>query len=203
VWFEQGVKRRGRGEACLIRYADDGVCACEKPEDAARFYQTLGQRRGTFGLERSAEKTRVISCRRQPPVAKTSVECWGFACRWGKDRAGKDHLNRRTSRTKRRNSLKRFTPWCKTNRPQRRGVLCARLHAKRRGYDNDDGVHGNCASLQQFFFSAMGILQKWLNRRRQRRRDPWAGDTERLARFQVERPRMVGRPTTRLAASRV
>jgi RNA-directed DNA polymerase len=203
LWFEQGVKRRCRGEACLIRYADDFVCAFEKQEDAERFDKALGQRLGTFGLELSAEKTRVISCRRHPPVAKTSFECLGFECRWGKDQAGQDHLHRQTLRTKRRNSLQRVTPWCKTNRHQRRGMLCARLHAKLRGYDNDYGVHGNFASLKQFFFSAMGILQKWLNRRSQRRSDTWAGYTELLARFKVERPRIVGRPKTRLAASRV
>jgi hypothetical protein len=84
-----------------------------------------------------------------------------------------------------------------------KGVLFARLNAKLRGYYNDYGVHGNCASLKQCFFSAMGILQQWLNRRSQRRSYTWAGDTELLARFKVERPRIVGRPKTRLAASRV
>jgi hypothetical protein len=117
--FEQGVTHQCRGEACLIRDADDFVCACEKEEDADRFYTMLGQRLEKFRLELSAEKTRVISLSRQPPVAKTSFEFLGFECRWGKDRAGKDHLNRRTSRTKRRNSLKRFTQWCKTNRHER------------------------------------------------------------------------------------
>ena len=60
LWFEKVVKRRCRGEACLIRYADDFVCAFENREDAERFYQELGQRLGKFGLELSAEKTRVI-----------------------------------------------------------------------------------------------------------------------------------------------
>jgi RNA-directed DNA polymerase len=199
----KGVKRRCRGEACLIRYADDFVCAFEHQAEADRFYEALGQRLGKFGLELSAEKTRVIPFSRQRPAEKTSFEFLGFEFRWGKDRAGKDHLNRRTARTKLRNSRKRFTPWCKTNRHQRRGVLCARLNAKLRGYYNDDGVHGNVASLKQFFFSAMGILQKWLNQRSQRRSYTWAGYTELLARVKVERPRSVGRPKTRLAASRV
>jgi RNA-directed DNA polymerase len=203
LWCEPGVTRRCRGEACRIRDADDFVCALEKQEDAERFYTALGQRLGKFGLELSAEKTRVISCSRQPPVAKTSFEFLGFEFRWGKDRAGQDHFNRRTSRTKLRNSRKRCTQWCKTNRHPRRGVLCARLNAKLRGYDNDYGVHGNVASLNQFFFSAMGILQQWLNRRSQRRSYTWAGYTERLARFTVERPRIGGRPQSRLAASRV
>ena len=95
-----GVKRRGRGDACLIRDADDGGGACAQQAEADRFYEALGQRLGTCGLERSAEQTRGIPCRRQRPAAKTSVEGWGFEWRWGKDRAGKDPLGRRTSRPK-------------------------------------------------------------------------------------------------------
>jgi len=202
LWFETGVKRRGRGEVCLIRYAADCVCAFAHQAEADRFYEALGQRRGTFGLERSAEKTRVIPFSRQRPAEKTSFECLACECRWGKDRAGKDHLERRTSRKKVRNSLKRFTQWCQQNRPLSRRRLVAGWNAKLRGYDNDYGVHGNFASLKQFCSSAMGILKKWLHRRRQRRRDTWAGDKERLARLSIERPRIVGRPQTRVAASK-
>jgi RNA-directed DNA polymerase len=202
LWFEKGVKRRGRGEACLIRYADDFVCAFEHQAEADRFYEALGQRLGKFGLELSAEKTRVIPFSRQRPAEKTSFEFLGFEFRWGKDRAGKDHLGRRTSRKKLRNSLKRFTQWCKQNRHLSRRRLFAGLNAKLRGYYNYYGVHGNFASLKQFFYSAMGILKKWLNRRSQRRRYTWAGDEELLARLSIERPRIVGRPQTRVAASK-
>jgi RNA-directed DNA polymerase len=200
---EQGVTRRCRGEACLRSYADDCGCALEPQEDAARFDTARGQRRGTGGRERSAETTRGRACRRQPPGAQTSVECWGVACRWGTDRAGQDPLTRRPSRTQRRNALQRVTPWGKTHRHQRRGVRWARLQATLRGYDHDYGVHGHLASLTQCFCSALGLLPQGLPRRRPRRRDPWAGDTARLARCLVERPRIVGRPKTRWAASRV
>jgi RNA-directed DNA polymerase len=201
-WFERVVKQPCRGEACLIRYADDFVCACERQPEAERFYTMLGQRLGTFGLELSAEKTRVIPFSRQPPAPKTSVECLGFECRWDKDRAGQDHITRRTARKKRRNSLKRCTQWCRENRHLRLGVLLARLKAKLRGYDNDDGVPGNFAGLKPFFSHALGILKKWRNRRSQRRRDNWAGDNELLAHVNIERPRIVGRPQTRVAASK-
>jgi hypothetical protein len=55
------VKKHGRGEACLIRYADDFVCAFEREDDAERFYPVLGKRLEKFGLELWAEKTRVIA----------------------------------------------------------------------------------------------------------------------------------------------
>lgn len=85
---------------CLIRYADDCVCAFEHQAEADRCYKALGQRLGKFGRELSAEKTRGIPCSRQRPAEKTSFECLGVEVRWGKDRAGKDHLERRTSRKK-------------------------------------------------------------------------------------------------------
>jgi retron-type reverse transcriptase len=42
LWFLKVVKPRCRGEACLIRFADDFVAAFQSPADAERFYQELG-----------------------------------------------------------------------------------------------------------------------------------------------------------------
>jgi hypothetical protein len=61
------------------------------------------------------------------------------------------------------------------------------------------GVHGNAASLKEFFNKAVRILLKWLNRRSQRHSYTWPGYTEVLERFHVARPRIVGRPKTRQA----
>jgi RNA-directed DNA polymerase len=201
-WFERVVTQPCREEACLIRYADDVVCAVERQPEAERFDTLRGQRLGKFGLELSAEKTRVMPCSRQPPAPQTSFEFLGFECRWDKDRAGQDHITRRTARKKLRNSLKRFTQWCREHRNLRLGVLFARLNAKLRGYDNYYGVPGNFAGLKPFFSHALGMLKKWLNRRSQRRSYNWAGYNELLAHFNIERPRIFGRPQTRVAASK-
>ena len=201
-WFERVVTQPCREEACLIRYADDVVCAVERQPEAERFDTLRGQRRGKVGRERSAEKTRVMPCSRPPPAPQTSCELLGCECRWDKDRAGQDHVTRRTARQKRRTALKRFTPWGREPRHLRLGVLLARLTAKLRGYDHDDGVPGNLAGLQPCFSPSLGILTKWLNRRRQRRRSNWAGDNELLVHVNIERPRICGRPQTRVAASK-
>jgi retron-type reverse transcriptase len=37
LWFEKVVKPQCRGEACLIRYADDYICAFESQAEAERF----------------------------------------------------------------------------------------------------------------------------------------------------------------------
>jgi RNA-directed DNA polymerase len=200
IWFEKVVKRHCRGEACLIRYADDFVGAFADQADAERFYNVLGRRLEKCGLELSGAKTRIIPFSRYRQVGKMRFEFLGFEFRWGKDRKGKDHLKRRTARKQLRSALKRFTAWCKEHRHLRLPVLFQRLNAKLRGYDNYYGVHGNAASLQEFFNKAIRMLLKWLNRRSQRHSYTWQGYNKVLERFKVARPRIVGRPKTRQAA---
>ena len=108
-WVETVVTRHGRGDACLIRYADDVVCACEDQAEVERFYTGLGPRRETCGRELAGAKTRKIPCSRDRAAGRTSVECLGCACRWGKDRQGQAHRKRRTARQKGRTSVKRGT----------------------------------------------------------------------------------------------
>jgi RNA-directed DNA polymerase len=200
LWCQKVVKPRCRGEACLIRYADDFVAACQYQEEADRFSQELGPRLGTFGLEMAVDKTRVIPLSHRHARGRTSFDVLGFELRWGTDRGGKPHLKRRTARKKLRNSLKRFTAWCRETCRSRVRDVFRDLNVKLRGYYRYDGVHGNSPSLQQFFNQAMRILFKWLNRRSQRRSYTWTGFIELLRHFQVERPRLVGRPNTRKAA---
>ena len=199
LWFHRVVMKRCRGEACLIRYADDVVCAFERAEDASWFMGELKGRVEKFGLELSQEKTRRIEFLREAEPGRARFDFLGFELRWGKDRAGKPHLKRRTSRKRMRDSLKRFTEWCKEKCRCSQKDLFRELNAKFRGYYNYYGVNGNSRSLNEFYTSAMRILFKWLNRRSQRRSYNWAGFRELLQHFQVKRPRIVGRPKTRKA----
>ena len=73
LWFQKVVIPHCGGEAGIIRYADDFVCAFEKEEDAQRFYEVLGKRLGKFGLELSEEKTRVIPF---SPIISITAQHW-------------------------------------------------------------------------------------------------------------------------------
>ena len=199
-WFQHVVKKHCRGEACLIRYADDFVCAFEREGDAERFYQVLGNRLEKFGLELSAEKTRVIAFDRGQSKPE-GFEFLGFEFRWGQDRQGKAHVERRTSRKKLRSSLDRFTEWCRQKRHCPVKDWFKELKPKLQGYYNYYGVSGNYASLQQFFGEAMQILRKWLNRRSQRKSYSWEGFRALIEHFQVPRPRIRPRPRGRMAVS--
>jgi len=182
------IKPRGRGEACLIRYADDFVCAFEYQQDAEAFYQELGERLGKFKLELSAEKTRILEFKRQQ--SQTYFEFLGFEFRWGKDRKGRAHLKRRTSRKRLKKSLERFTEWCKENRNLGVRKLGKQLRAKFQGYYNYYGVKGNSRRLQEYYDQAMGILKKWLNRRSQKKSYNWQGFKDTVSYLKVPRPRI-------------
>lgn len=188
VWFEKVVKRHGTGKACIIRFADDYVCAFQNQSDAQRVYEVMGKRLGKFGLELSMEKTRVVSFSPNENPGKNSFDFLGFEFRWGKDLKGKAHVKRRTARKKLRNSIKRFNEWCKENRHLRLPELFSRLNAKLRGHYNYFGVIGNYLSLEQFYYHVQKTLFKYLNRRGQRRSYNWEGFNQLIVQFQLAKP---------------
>ena len=200
VWFEKVVKRHCAGQACIIRFADDYVCAFESQKDAQRFYEVMEKRLGKFSLELSAEKTRVIPFNPNDNPGKNSFDFLGFEFRWGKDLKGKAHVMRRTARKRLRNSMKRFNEWCKEYRHLRLPELFSRVNAKLRGYYNYFGVIGNFLSLEQFYYHVQKTLFKYLNRRGQRRSYNWDGFNQLIKQFQLVKPHIT-RPRYRRRGS--
>ena len=193
-WFQKDVIPHCSGKAILIRYADDFVCAFEKLGDAERFYEVLGKRLGKYGLELSAEKTRIIPFSRAIQPGKTSFDFLGFEFRWGKDRKGRPRVMRRTARKRLRKSLERFKEWCKNSRNLRLPELFKLLNSKLRGYYQYYGIRGNYRSLQQFYYRVTLLLMKYLNRRSQRSSYNWAEFNQVLEQFGIEKPHIVKRP---------
>jgi RNA-directed DNA polymerase len=195
MWFQKVVIPHCRGQAYLIRFADDFVCAFEYEEDARRFYEVLGKRLGKFGLELSAEKTQIIpfSAKALGRVA-SSFDFLGFEFRWGKDRKGKPHVDKRTARKSLRKSQKRIPLWCKENRHRKIPELFKALNAKLRGYYNYFGVYGNLSSLNAFYLYAIRALLKFLNQRSQRKSYNWIGFNQLMEQFGIVKPRIVVRP---------
>jgi len=201
-WFETVVKANCSGKAFLIRYADDFVCAFQRKEDAEQFYKVLEIRLGEVGLQLAADKTRVIRFTRGDKSGTGRFDFLGFEFHWGLDRNGKDHIERRTSRKKLRNSLHNFTQWCKANRDLSISRIFLTLNRKLRGYYNYYAVTGNFASIKEFYDQANRILLKWLNRRSQRRSFNWKGFVDLLKHFKVPRPSIVHTPA-RIAERRL
>ncbi len=60
------MKPQLRGQATLVRYADDFVIGFEYKDDAQRVMDALGRRLGHFGLTLHPDKTRLLPFRRPP-----------------------------------------------------------------------------------------------------------------------------------------
>ncbi|MCG5549565.1 reverse transcriptase domain-containing protein [Halorhodospira halochloris] len=98
LWFEQVVKPRCRGQALLVRYADDYVCAFQFQEDAARFYRVVPRRLMRFGLQVAPEKTRMMRFSRFHPGLRRRFDFLGFELYWNRDRRGELRVMKRTAR---------------------------------------------------------------------------------------------------------
>ena len=191
LWFKTVVKANCRGEAYMIRYADDFVCAFEYRKEAEDFYKALEWRLELFGLQLAPTKSRVFFFSSKDKSGR--FDFLGFEFYWGPNREGVDYLKRRTSRKKLRNSLSNFTAWCRENRNLPIGDLFQRLNRKLLGYFNYYGITDNARGLEEFHYWAMRILMKWLNRRSQRRSFNWPGFRDLVQHFKVPRPRIVHR----------
>ena len=190
LWFEKRIKRECNGEALIIRYADDFVCAFQYQQDAELFYQQLNERLGKFGLEVSPEKTRILPFSRSMLKQSETFDFLGFEFRRALSRKLKPIIKRRTSRKKLRASIAAFTEWIKTNRNKKISKLMRTLTAKYRGYWNYYGVIGNYGSLKTFYYRTVRILFKWLNRRSQRLSYNWAGFQDLLKQFLIPAPKI-------------
>lgn len=184
TWFEDEIKPRLRGEAFLVRYADDVVIVFEKEDDAHRVMDVLPKRFGKYGLTLHPEKTRLLPFRRPRPNSKGkgqdgdgnppgSFDFLGFTHFWVRSRKGTWVVKRKTMASRLRRALKAIAAWCKANRHERIREQHAALSRKLKGHDAYYGITGNSSSLQTFRHWVRHIWRTWLARRSQDRRMPW------------------------------
>jgi group II intron reverse transcriptase/maturase len=193
-WFDESVKPNIRGQACLIRYADDFITVFQYRDDAERYYRTLPKRLARYGLQLAGEKSGIKPF---SPNRRDSgrFDFLGFEFYWGVSRKRRATVKRRTSRKRLRKSLAAFTEWIKHQRFQGFSSLITRLNRKLRGYYNYYGLIGNSRGLNEFYDKSVEIMFKWLNRRSQRRSYNWY-IFGRLIRFHgILRPRITERST--------
>jgi len=175
LWFEKRVKAKSAGQAYLIRFADDFVCAFQYRREAQRFYRALPKRLGAFGLAIAPEKTRVHRFSRFHPTRTRRFTFLGFEFYWEADTKGTARVWRRTSRKKLRDGIKACKEWLKAHRHVPLPAMLATMKRKVRGHYNYFRAIGNVTSLWCFHKAAVGLLYKWLNRRSQRRSLTWDG----------------------------
>jgi RNA-directed DNA polymerase len=203
VWFETEVRSQVQGQALMMRYADDFVCAFEHRDEAEAFMKELPRRLEQYGLELAAEKTNLIRFSRfgirdrskkaawVPPQVNGHFSFLGFQYQWTRSRAGKAILQRRTDPEKLRKSIAGFSDWIRGHRHRRLPWIMATLRSKWIGYMNYYGVTGNMPQLDKFWRLAQRLLYKWLNRRSHKKSFTWRQLYSTLKRYDVPNPRLI------------
>jgi len=170
LWFERVVKKRCSGQAILIRYADDYVCAFQYQNDAYGFYRDMPKRLEKFGLQVASDKTRILRFSRFHPGLKRRFAFLGFELYWSRDRRGDLRVMKRTARKKLQQAKRRMKQWIKLNRHLPGRQFIKGLNRKLVGHYIYFGIRSNEKSLGSFFTHTIRCAFKWLNRRGGKRR---------------------------------
>src|SRR5262249_16477286 len=151
-WFEREVKPRLRGDAHLVRYADDFAMTFELKEDAERVMDVLGKRMVRFGLTLHPDKTRLLPFRRPPAAQRggkgpATFDFLGLTLHWQRARSGRWGMTCKTRHARLRRSIQNVADWCRRHRHLPVKVQHAALTRRIQGHFNYFGVSGNCRSL--------------------------------------------------------
>jgi group II intron reverse transcriptase/maturase len=171
TWFEDEVKPRLKGQAHLVRYADDAVISFSLEEDARRVMEVLPKRLGKYGLTLHPEKTRLVFFKppRDGRPQPGSFDLLGFTHYWGKSRRGYWVIKQKTATGRFTRAVKHVAEWCRhgRHRPVRdqHRDLCRKL----RGHYGYYGITGNSEALSRFRYVVIRNWWKWLARRSQKR----------------------------------
>jgi len=191
LWFERIVKPRCGGQAILIRYADDFVCAFQYRNDAERFYRVLPKRLQKFGLQVAPEKTRILRFSRFHPGLPRRFAFLGFELYWRLDWRGELRVMKRTARQKLQSAKRRMKAWIRANRHLRGRQFVLELNRKLMGHYNYFGLRSNERSLNSFHTWTIQCAFKWLNRRGGKRTSfNWSQFSAALETLKVAVPRI-------------
>ena len=198
-WFEREVKPRLRGDARVVRFADDAVLVFAQEADARRVLEVLPKRLGRFGLTLHPQKTRLVdmrcpsdtSGRRGGPGSRGTFEMLGFTHFWGRSRTGRMTVKRKTAKGRFGRALKRVAQWCRTHRHRPIAEQHAMLNRKLRGHYAYYGVTGNAPALLRFRHEVERVWRKWLSRRSRSACRSWSWFRRVLTRYPLAPPRVV------------
>lgn len=177
-WFEVIVKRQCKGEAHLIRYADDFVCCFQYKKEAEVFRQRLEERFHKYGLELAEEKTKILEFGRfagrdKDGTVRKSPETFDFLgftfyCRTDTKKQF-FRCKVKTSKKKFRNKIQAMKQWIKNNRTKPVKEIIGTINDKLRGHYQYYGVTDNLWEIQKFQDITKRLLFKWLNRRSEKK----------------------------------
>ena len=173
LWFEHYIKIKSKGEAYLIRYADDFVCCFERKEDAEMFYEELKERLNKFDLELAKDKSRIIPFGRNSG-SNEKFDFLGFTHINGVNRKGNYKLVHYTSGKKSKAKKQAVKEWLKEKaRIYPIPYIIKKLNIKLQGTFRYYGISDNYEWMVKFRNYTIYQLREQLNRRSQRGKISW------------------------------
>ena len=209
TWFDEEVRPRLKGEAFLIRYADDFVIGVAREDDAHRIMEVLPKRMSKHGLTVHPTKTRLVRFQPHDPCdsdtedrSQSEPETFdflGFTHYWARTRQGGWVVKRKTAKNRLQRALQALSAWCRENRHEPIGDQHRTLSQKLRGHYGYYGIIGNFFSLQDFLEGVRRSWRHWLSRRRRADRMSWQAFLRLEKRHVLPRARVVHGLTSRAA----
>jgi group II intron reverse transcriptase/maturase len=195
IWFEKVVKAKSKGEAYIIRYADDFVCMFQYETEANAFYQSLKARLSKFGLGLAEDKSQVIRfgrfARQNSADGKTETfDFLGFTHINGVTRTGKYRVVHRTSKKKLTSKKLAVKEWLISNLHGKPSDTIKLLNKKLVGHYRYYGISGNSDGIKKFYNFVVTALYKVLSRRSQRTYLTWARYSSLLKNHPIALPRL-------------
>lgn len=177
LWFTVTVKKQCRGQAEIVRFADDFVCCFQYKEDAERFYAALRLRLKKFKLSIAEEKTKIIAFgrfaeedhKREGKGKPKTFDFLGFTHCCSKSQKGAFRVKRITSGKKFKQKMKAMKTWIKCNRHMVQEEFLKTIRSKLMGHYRYYGITDNFDKIKSYYIQTIHLMFKWLNRRSQRK----------------------------------
>lgn len=198
LWFTITVKKQCRGQAEMVRFADDFVCCFQYKEDAERFYAALQLRLEKFKLSIAKEKTKIIAfgrfaaeeSKKEGKGKPETFDFLGFTHYCSKSQKGAFRVKRKTSGKKFRQKVKALKTWIRYNRHMSQPEFLKTIRAKLMGHYRYYGVTDNSEKMKSYYIMTIELMYKWLNRRSQHRSFTRERFYEVLKEFELPKPRI-------------
>jgi Retron-type reverse transcriptase len=195
MWFDKVVKKQCKGEAHIIRYADDFICMFQYENEAKAFYEMLEVRLKKFNLELSKDKSKTIRFGRFAKERSTdgktdTFDFLGFTHINGETLTGKYTVLHRTSKSKLKAKKQNVKEWLKENIHSKPSETIELLNKKLVGHYRYYGISGNYEGLLKFYHYIRIALYKTLTRRSQRTYLTWRRYRRLLEKHPIAEPKI-------------
>ncbi|NTV46762.1 MAG: group II intron reverse transcriptase/maturase [Chlorobiales bacterium] len=199
LWFERREKRQMQGYTKFVRYADDFLIGAQHKPDAEKIRTDVAERLQQFGLELSAEKTKVLefgrfakqnSLRRGKRKPDT-FDFLGFTHYCTETRDKRFMVGVRTSRKRINRAIVAMNIWLKgvRNLVSTEGIW-EKLSLKLTGHYNYYGISGNFAQINRYYHRTRTLTLKWMNRRSRKKSWNWQGFEKYLTTYPLPEPKL-------------